>query len=418
MLSRTTSSTVCRRVRRPAVAVLAAAAVGCAGNPTGPDLGELDVRPSRIQAGTDFTCFLANDARVWCAGVNTHGQLGDATKRDRDQLAPIQSELRFEMISTQPGGEHVCGVTEGGDVYCWGENDFGQVGDGTQVDKALPARVQGDLQFRLVSAGWRFTCGIVTTGAAYCWGRGEWGQLGDGRIANSSTPVPVASAERFASLTVGSNNIVCGVTEEAELFCWGLNFGGAVGAETSETCTLNQFSLPCAPNPVRVAPGVSFKQVAAGQSYACAITLQNETMCWGSNTAGQLGTDQTVDCPTVGTNSIPCSPTPIAVSGSMAFVNLAAGLNHTCAINAEGEAYCWGDNEFGQRGDGLLLNGGSTPVAVRGGLSFAQLSAGNNHTCGETTNGVLYCWGANYIGQLATNNRNLELTPALVAEGR
>jgi alpha-tubulin suppressor-like RCC1 family protein len=129
-----------------------------------------------------------------------------------------------------------------------------------------------------------------------------------------------------------------------------------------------------------------------------------------------LGTPATEGCVQPGLVETPCSPVPAEVSGDHRFSMVATGVSHACGITLSGETYCWGTNAFGQLGDGLLGDPSNVPVQVIGGLTFASVSVGDNHSCGETTDGKLYCWGANDRGQLGTGNRNIGLGPLAVVD--
>ncbi len=384
------------------------------GDPTGP--GEPDPEINRIQAGRDFTCALGDNRDIWCWGGNLQGQLGqgDVSARLAPTRVPIDEE--FKGVSTDALAQHVCAVTTDGDAFCWGENDFGQLGIGTLESRPSPTLVVGGHAFASVGAGWRFSCGLTADGAAYCWGRGEWGQLGDGLATQSTSPVAVAGGVRFEQLDVGANNLVCGLSIDGVVYCWGLNFNGSLGTTTGERCTrFDGLVLDCATVPSRIDSDKTFTSVTAGNSFACAVTEMGEAYCWGVNDSGQLGAATTDTCDDGSTGTpISCSHVPVVVEGGIAFKTLNAGIAHTCGFTTSGEGYCWGANDFGQRGDGLVGNVALEPVAVRGGIDFISMSAGSSHSCGESASRLFYCWGANDLGQLGTGNREIGLVPVRV----
>ena len=370
----------------------------------------------RVQASTSFSCAIGADDRAMCWGSNDVGQLGHDSIGDRLTPRVVPSDLTFVSLSTKPAGRHVCGVVSSGAAYCWGQNDFGQLGDGSLQLRATPTLVSGNLSFSSISASWRFSCGLTTDDAAYCWGRGEWGQLGDGLATRSLVPVPVAGGHRFLKIEAGSNNLVCGVTTEERILCWGLNRAGALGAPSSVTCTRSDgFQFGCATIPQPISSAERFRDLSAGSSFACGVTTSDTVLCWGRNHRGQLGSEGTELCPQGG-SQIPCRRTPVAVSGGLRFATVAAGLTHVCGVTLEADAYCWGENSLGQRGNGSVGVSSSVPELVLGGLSFATVSAGDLHSCGATTDGKLYCWGANNRGQLGSGTKDLGLTPVSVAD--
>ena len=391
---------------------------GCGTDVLGPEDGPSAVR---VRAGFDFTCAIDIDASVICWGRNALGQLGTGGS-DSNQIAPVKIALdeRFISLSTKANGNHACALTWQRDAYCWGENDFGQLGNGSTADRRTPTPVDSDLAFRSIAAGWRFTCALTVDHDAYCWGRGEWGQLGDGQAVQSPTPVAVAGGHKFDLLEVGSNNVVCGLTREGRVLCWGLAFFGSLGATPPDTCTrADGLQLACARLPHPIDSDQSFIHVTVGNSFACAIDDRASSWCWGLNTTGQLGSVPAVLCPSFnGVDQLPCSPQPVRVMGNLDFVSISAGVQHTCGVTRLGAGYCWGSNSIGQFGNGSLGMATSEPTLIVGGLEFLTVSAGANHTCGETLGRNLWCWGSNDAGQLGTANNNLELIPALVAVRR
>src|SRR5437867_985055 len=127
------------------------------------------------------------------------------------------------------GGAHACGLSSAGATYCWGDNFYGQLGDGTATSSSIPVAVAGGLSFSALAAGRYHTCGLTSAGAAYCWGGNYVGQLGDGSTTNSSTPVPVAGGLNFSALTTGVGGHTCGLTMSGAAYCWGGNHIGQLG---------------------------------------------------------------------------------------------------------------------------------------------------------------------------------------------
>jgi len=229
------------------------------------------------------------------------------------------------------------------------------------------------------SAG--YACGLAADGIAWCWGN-PMTVLGNG-LAGSNliyTPEPALNGVRFASLSFGSIH-ACGIGLDEVAYCWGQSGEGAVGtghpANTTE------------PTPAPIEPPGAFTQVAAGLLHSCGLTAGGAAYCWGSNDSGELG-DGT------GTNRL--RPTPVA--GGHTFATVATGLGpgdlndqNSCALTAEGAAWCWGANGSGALGDGSTSANSFSPVAVSGGLSFASLDVTGGLVCGITTGSDLYCWG-------------------------
>ena len=341
-----------------------------------------------VSAGSIHTCGLTTPGDAYCWGFNDFGQLGDGSTIGSLTPVLVSGGIRFSSISTRGG--HTCGVTSVGDAYCWGENFRGQLGDGTRINRLTPVLVSGGLSFASVSAGWGNTCGVTTAGDAYCWGDNFYGQLGDGTTINRLTPVAVAGGLTLASLSTGAQT--CGVTAAGDAYCWGDNRGGMLG----DGITINRLT------PVPVAGGLTFASLSTGAP-TCGVTTAGDAYCWGRNQSGQLG-DGT-------TNR---SVTPVLVSGGLSFASVSAGGSTTCGVTTARDAYCWGWNSSGQLGDGTRADR-HTLMLVAGGLSFASVSTGAQ-TCAVTTAGVAYCWGFNSDGQLGDGSTTDRLTPVRVVQ--
>ena len=271
-----------------------------------------------------------------------------------NSLLPVAVFGGIGLFNVSAGGHHTCAISSF-NGYCWGDNTFGQLGDGTTVASAIPVVVAAVPQILRISAGATQTCGgEVRPGnpsnfPLLCWGDNSFGQLGDGTKNNSSIPV-----------------FVFGDTD-------------AVSASTHFSCSNGGSSV----------------------------------ICWGDNSVGQLGNGTLVS-----------STTPVAVTGGFDFLTISSGEQHSCSVtNSFGNpiAYCWGDNSFGQLGDGTTT-GRTAPVAVTGGVSFFALSAGGRHSCGISGpftasapgSGPAYCWGDNSYGQLGNGTTTNSSVPVLV----
>jgi alpha-tubulin suppressor-like RCC1 family protein len=222
---------------------------------------------------------------------------------------------------------------------------MGQLGDGTTTDRARPRPVGGGRAWRQVSGGYSSTCGVSTEKVAFCWGQDDHGQLGDGpEKARRLVPSAVAGSYRFIQIDAGYNN-ACGVTTGRRAYCWGWGPFGVNG----DGKFLTRFS------PSAVSGSLAVRRVSVGGNDACAETLDSRTYCWGYNSEGELG---------VGAPS-GVLPRPNEVVGHHLFVQVSVGGLHACGVTANGTAYCWGDNRFGQLGDNSTSNRYS-PTEVTG----------------------------------------------------
>ena len=299
--------------------------------------------------------------------------------------------------SISAGGANTCVVTAaggvGGAAFCWGGNVTGEVGDGTTQTRFVPTAVSGlGAGVAAVAVGISHVCAVMGGGALSCWGGGY---AGDGTYGPHTTPTQV-SGLTGGVLAAGAGNHICAVTSAGAVLCWGDNTWGQLGDGTT--------TLRAAPVTVIGLQGTAV-MVAGGLSHSCALTAAGAVQCWGYNAAGQLGD-----------GSLVARSTPAVVSGLESGVAaIAAGGYFTCALTAGGAVVCWGDNFYGQIGDGTST-GRRTPTAV-GGLSsgVTAIAAGSRHACAAKTDGSIVCWGDNEYGQLGDGTTALRRSPVAVA---
>ncbi len=274
------------------------------------------------------------------------------------------------------GGEHGCAIVTG-IVQCWGDNRFGELGDGTRVSRPLPARVRGlPPGATRVVAGFGYTCAIAG-GGAYCWGLNNYGELGDGTTTWRSTPVPVRGLDRNVTAIAVSDNYTgrehtCAIAGGA--YCWGYNGDGELGDGTTASRST--------PAKVQGLSGVT--AVSAGDWSSCAVA-GGAARCWGANASGQLGTGGTT-----------ASLTPVPVSGLVQDVSeVGAGSASACAVRTTGSVWCWGANTEGELGTGDRTSS-LVPVAVHGMASGGEeLAVGYQVAC-VSHFAAVYCWGRTF----------------------
>lgn len=358
---------------------------------------EVSAKWKAIGAGGSHTCALDALGYAFCWGDNSAGQLG-VTGIEYDSIpTPVGSALRFDSLVV--GRDHACGLTSDHDAYCWGFNSSGQLGIGTFEPSRVyaPTPVVGGQSFASLTSTGVHTCGITTGGDAYCWGWESEGELGNGNVhtfAGQPAPVAVLGGQSYAALAGGSSH-TCAITLTGEPYCWGNDYEGQVGDGASG----DYRSTPVA---VYGGGGLNVTSVIAGGSYSCAIDVSGHTWCWGSNEMGEIGdgsfqtrlTPVSISTPATfvrlapgyrhacaldsvgraycwgfnatgqlgdGTTLRKGSPTVVATDAR--FTTISGGGGHTCALTAEGDAYCWGDNHIGQLGIGTFTMHAS-PVRV------------------------------------------------------
>ncbi len=355
--------------------------------------------------------------RATCGGAFTDASV---------TVVPVPVGLIFRSVITT--GYTTCGLSLGGAMYCWGGNSYGEVGassatgpqscviDGVAYPcSTTPVAVPAGLAFTGMASGGTTNCGLTANVDVYCWGANFHSQLGSlsSMLWESYVPVAVDHGVRFVQVSVGATH-TCGVTGSGVAYCWGYNMFGQLGNSTE--------SANDEPVPQRVAGGLAFTMVSTGSEHACGLTTNGTAYCWGSNRLKLLGYATSLASPPCiaqepGDTTWTCSPVPVPVSGGLLFATLSAAQDHTCGVTTTGTTYCWGNNAFGQLGNGsntgpdqcaLLYYSPFScsygPIAVVGGHTFVAVSASRQFTCGLTVAGAAYCWGSNRNGSLGTGS--------------
>lgn len=405
-----------------------------------------------VSAGGGFACAIDERQLLWCWGSNERHQISSSEKIEFSLPRRIGAE-RWDAIAT--GGGHTCGIREG-ELSCWGANEIGQVSgtvSGDAVDPIVITVDGGPATWSQVATGYNSTCAIGE-GRIYCWGSNERGQLGNGTQLSTGTPTPVSTTLTdwtFVSTSgyaLGGSNSeprshTCAISASTGLWCWGGNHNYELGTGTNiESLTPVQIALP--------SPPIS---VAAAAYSTCVTTEDQSLYCWGYGINGQVGDPTLVD-PTVNHQ-----PSPVLASGLTGWTQVYAAEQALCGLRADevwcwgasgsgglgngvwsgsrvfsriasgvtalslapntnlddlgadladldlgclvsdGKIQCWGSNQFGQLGQGAATLA-PAPVAVVGDHTWSTLSAGQSHICG-VSEGKLYCWGSTVNGQVS-----------------
>jgi alpha-tubulin suppressor-like RCC1 family protein len=387
-----------------------------------------------VSAALDHTCAVRTDHTLWCWGYNTGGELGTGDYASRSTRAQVGTAGNWAAVSA--GLHYTCAVRTDRTLWCWGENDYGELGLGAGVDGTnTPVQVGTGTSWATVSTsgitvyGDDHTCAVRTDHTLWCWGKNDYGQLGDGSARNAYTPVRVGTDANWATVSAGESS-TCAVRTDRTLWCWGLDYyqqggsasdipvqvGSAAGWATvslsvSGGCaTRTDHTLWCweRSDPAQVGTAADWAAVSVGRSdeasedHTCAVRTDHTLWCWGDNSYGELGTGA----------ASASDDTPAQVGTAASWAAVSVGPQSACATRTDGTLWCWGDNSFSQLGTGQR-SFFSSPRQVPG-TGWAAVSAGTDHTCAIGAGSTLWCWGDNETGQLGTGPALLASSPRQV----
>ena len=407
----------------------------------------------------DFSKPVTKDLRLtahwssnkWTISPDTGSQIGG----ERTTITPPTNTngIKFNQISSSNTGSFSLAVGSDGNAYAWGDNTYGQLGDGTAKNsRYTPVMVQKpdrktypdlptNFTYVQVSAGGRHSIALGSDGYAYAWGYNSSGQLGNNTKTDSHVPVRVrdpgsptdesrglkaiqVSAGYWHSLALGSDGYV---------YAWGYNWYGQLGNNISGSSEYSPFPVlvrnPA--NPADETMGLKAIQVSAGNLHSLALDSNGYVYAWGWNSYGQLG-DNTNDISEDSHSAFPVRvhdpSSPFETSTGLKAIQISAGYDHSMAVGSDGYAYAWGWNVKGQLGNNTISDSYSgNPVPVRvcdpanptdtsKGLKASQVSAGYWHSMAVGSDGYAYSWGYNWYGQLGTNTKTDSYVPVPVRD--
>lgn len=349
-----------------------------------------------VTAGEHHTCALLDDGRIACWGNNDDGQLGDGTFASSQ--APVLVAAIDDAVALDAGRRHTCALRSDDTVWCWGDNETRQIVDSLS-DAGEPVAT-GIADLGAAAAGAGHTCTFVNGSGAKCWGAHGSGQLGNGGPMSAviATPQDVETLTDLVDIAAGALHSCAIISNGLRVYCWGDNanyqLGRTTPASSSSPLTVG---LHLSAGPTLVGEGL-----AVSDNSGC-VQLTGEVLCWGDNDLGQLGDGSTTDY-----------YAGKKIDGLDNVQELAAGGDHFCARRQNGTALCWGANSHGQVGDGTNGNNRLAPVEVDTLAGASHIGAGARHTCAVIAGGAVVCWGDNDEGQLGTGDTNLSNIPIAV----
>lgn len=360
-----------------------------------------------IAAGTYNGCAILENQSMVCWGDNEYGQLGDGTTTGSTVPIYVNVAANETPVEVTVGQVTACALMESGNIYCWGSGYYGKMGNGepwnddyvnTEMRQVLLPEGQGG---QTVSISGGHICTILDNGDVYCWGRGNQGQLGYGGTSNRNIPANVNLPGQRSAIAISTGTFMtCAITTDGMGYCWGENDEGQLGNGTTNSRRMT-------PAEVLFPSGYTPVSISAGDDFACALMDNRKVMCWGENNDGRLGQ---------GPLATDDETTPVWVSmeNSETAHFLDIGTKSACMILDSGETKCWGTNEEGQIGQGDTdIDYYSTPTEVNGNYDFVALSINSDTICAITSNAEGYCWGDNEAGQTGRGSIDTdEPTPA------
>jgi alpha-tubulin suppressor-like RCC1 family protein len=328
----------------------------------------------KLSTRYDHSFLLKADGNLWAWGANQYGQLGDGTTETRNTPVIIGATPDWKQVSA--GFDHSMAIKDDGTLWAWGSNFYAQLGDGTKITRLSPVQIGIDSDWKKISAGRDHTLAIKTNGTLWTWGDNEYGQLGDGTTSARDIPVQIGLATNWKEIVAGYGNTLA-IKTDGTLWAWGYNGNGQLGDGTNTT----RYS------PVQIGTDANWEKIS-GYSHTLAIKTDGTLWAWGWNYYGQLG-----DGTNINRNS------PVKIDTSAKWKDISAGCGFTFALRTDSTSWAWGWNTKGQLGDGTTINK-NAPIQVSGAPKCVQVVTGSSFSIILKSDN-LYCGtGINTQGQL------------------
>jgi alpha-tubulin suppressor-like RCC1 family protein len=334
---------------------------------------------TKAQTCNQPTSGAAGNSVAYAWGGNFNGQLGDGTAIERHDAVRVQN--LSGLLTVAGGSAHSLALKNDLAVWAWGLNSQGQLGDGTAgISRIVPVQVQNITGVIAIAGGFMHSLALKNDGTVWAWGWNMFGQLGDGTNTDRHTPVQVRNLSGVTAIaTTNGGNHNLALKSDGTLWAWGDNFFGQLG----DGSTVHR----SAPVQVQNLSGVTC--MAAGSGHSLALLQDGTVRAWGQNVAGALGDGTTID-----------RLTPVQVQNLNGVQALAAGIGFSLALKSNATVWAWGTNDFGQLGDGTN-NNHSTPVQVSTNVSgVIAIAAGESTAYALRSDAIVQAWGDNSFGQL------------------
>ncbi|PZQ49100.1 MAG: hypothetical protein DI551_00155 [Micavibrio aeruginosavorus] len=382
-----------------------------------------------IATGVNFACGVRQSGEAACWGTGSKGVIGNGSTANQSTPAIVSDITDFVSITaSRNAGNQACGITKTGEAYCWGEGVDGSLGNDTATGQEnSPVAVYDDDEpnFVDIDTNGNKGCAVRGTGTIWCWGNGDDGQIGNGGTSDQVRPTQVSNITDFVKVSVG-NTHACGLRKGGEIWCWGSNTSGQLG-KGDHTGTSSIPVRAYGFGYVDVSAGDSFTtaladvreenlssaniapvKLASAEKHACMVRKDGTAWCWGEDGSGQLGNGAV--------SGSQQQPSPVSDAGPWLDISTGFGSTSTCGLKTDGSVWCWGSDSNGQLGAGGAGDQ-TSPVAVDVAddeLMWTKVSVGTDHACGIRTDGTAWCWGSNSNGKLGTGGGSVS-SPAEVS---
>ncbi len=334
-----------------------------------------------VTAGSDFSLAIDGSNQLWAWGYNRFGMLGDGTERTTNAPQSVAPGTTWRAVAA--GGSHAAAVRDDGTLWTWGWNNYGQLGNGTNnlFDlRNAPQPILTNWTWKIVSVGSSYTVAIRDDGTMWSWGDNNSGQLGEGSYISTNTPQLVQGGFLWKAVAAGGSHTVA-LRDDDTLWVWGSSFYGQLGLGALVTRTNT---------PQPILPELRWSAIAAGESHTLALRQDGVLWAWGINNGGQLGN-----------NSLVSSNLPQPVQTNVAWSAISGSrLYDSAAFREDGSLWTWGRNEYGLLGLGTSGGTVSSPRRVLAPSTWRHIAIGGGHSLGIQSDGTLWTWGNNASGQL------------------
>ncbi|MES2707389.1 MAG: hypothetical protein V4726_12395 [Verrucomicrobiota bacterium] len=345
--------------------------------------------------GSGHSLGVTSIGTVYGSGNNNAGQLGNGTTTNSS--SPVAVTGLTGCVKVAAGSRFSMALKSDGTVWTWGSNTYGQLGDGTTTNRSTAAQVTGLTGVTGIASGANSAYALKSDGTVWAWGVNSSGQLGDGSTTQRTLPVQVSSLTAASSIGAGTSSCMA-LRSDGTVWCWGDNSYGQLGDS----------SLTQRTTPVQVTGLTGVSKIASGYYHAMAVKPDGSVSSWGMNYAGQLG---------IGVTGVagPFYTSPQSITGISQVTFVSAGGSHSLAIKSDGSVWAWGEDTYGQLGDSATASATNVPVYAAGFSSDASMvAAGGSSTLALESNGYIWAWGSNVGGMLGDGTTTNRFLPSFV----